>query len=70
MKKISRLKGFRITFLSMNMMNQSHRMVYLIPGTLICMTSNCLNTGIKGIRPVEISPKYSITQKCLNSESG
>ena len=70
MRKISRLKGFRITLLSMNMTNQSHRMVYLIPGPLICITNNCFNTGIKGIRPVKISPKYSITPKCLNSESG
>ena len=34
MRKMSRPKGFRITILSMNMMNQSHRIVYLIPGPL------------------------------------
>ena len=32
MRKMSRQKGFRITILSMNLTNQSHRIVYLIPG--------------------------------------
>ena len=34
MRKISRLKGFRIIILSMIMTNQNHRIVYLIPGPL------------------------------------
>ena len=34
MRKISRLKGFRITILSMIMTNKNHRIMYLIPGPL------------------------------------
>ena len=39
--------GFRITILSMNMTNQSHRIGYLIPGPLIFFVFLGYQVGMK-----------------------
>ena len=43
MRKISRPKGSRITFLFMILTNQNHRIVYLIPGSLKVESQNFLD---------------------------
>ena len=51
---MSRPKGFRITILSMNMTNQSHRKVYLIPKPGLALFNLFDDTEIKGYKIMRI----------------